>query len=72
MAYKNNLLEYYSGGSVPYRQGYQEGGEVPRFKSKKDFAKYYKDVMSTLKSDKEMGGDEYGISLYEFNYKNKT
>ena len=65
MAYKNNLLEYYSGGSVPYRQGYQEGGEVPRFKSKKDFAKYYKDVMSTLKSDKEMGGDEYGISLYE-------
>ena len=65
MAYKNNLLEYYSGGSVPYRQGYQEGGEVPRFKSKKDFAKYYKDVMSTLKSDKEIGGDEYGISLYE-------
>ena len=39
MAYKNNLLEYYSGGSVPYRQGYQEGGEFPRFKSKKDFAK---------------------------------
>ena len=45
--------------------GYQEGGEVPRFKSKKDFANYYKDVMSALKSDKEMSGDEYGISLYE-------
>ena len=26
MAYKNNLLEYYSGGSVPNRQGYQGGG----------------------------------------------
>ena len=26
MAYKNNLLEYYGGGAVPYRQGYQEGG----------------------------------------------
>ena len=28
MAYKNNLLEYYGGGSVPYRQGYQGGGSV--------------------------------------------
>ena len=27
MAYKNNLLEYYGGGSVPY-QGYQSGGGV--------------------------------------------
>ena len=26
MAYKNNLLEYYGGGSVPYSQGYQGGG----------------------------------------------
>ena len=28
MAYKNNLLEYYGGGSVPYRQGYQGGGSA--------------------------------------------
>ena len=28
MAYKNNLLEYYGGGSVPYRQGYQGGGSI--------------------------------------------
>ena len=28
MAYKNNLLEYYGGGSVPFRQGYQRGGGV--------------------------------------------
>jgi len=27
MAYKNNILEYYGGGSVPY-QGYQSGGGV--------------------------------------------
>ena len=26
MAYKNNFQEYYGGGAVPYRQGYQEGG----------------------------------------------
>ena len=26
MAYKNNLLEYYGGGAVPNRQGYQVGG----------------------------------------------
>jgi hypothetical protein len=26
MAYKNNLLEYYGGGAVPNRQGYQGGG----------------------------------------------
>ena len=28
MAYKNNLLEYYGGGSVPYSKGYQEGGRI--------------------------------------------
>ena len=28
MAYKNNLLEYYGGGTVPNRQGYQGGGSA--------------------------------------------
>ena len=28
MAYKNNLLEYYGGGTVPNRQGYQGGGSI--------------------------------------------
>jgi len=28
MAYKDNILEYYGGGSVPFRQGYQRGGGV--------------------------------------------
>jgi len=28
MAYKNNLLEYYGGGAVPNRQGYQGGGSI--------------------------------------------
>ena len=28
MAYKNNLLEYYGGGAVPNRQGYQGGGSA--------------------------------------------
>ena len=32
MAYKNNLLEYYGGGSVPYRQGYQGGGKARKVK----------------------------------------
>ena len=35
MAYKNNLLEYYGGGSVPYSQGYQEGGYMPSWKDYK-------------------------------------
>jgi len=66
MAYKNNLLEYYGGGSVPYGQGYKEGGEIPRFESKKAFADYYKNEMNKLKGDyKGMGSDEYGIALYE-------
>ena len=66
MAYKNNLLEYYGGGSVPYRQGYKKGGEIPRFESKKAFADYYKSEMNKLKGDyKGMSSDEYGIALYE-------
>ena len=48
MAYKNNLLEYYGGGSVPYGQGYKKGGEIPRFESKKAFADYYKSEMNKL------------------------
>ena len=65
MAYKNNLLEYYGGGSVPYRQGYKKGGEIPRFESKKAFADYYKSEMNKLKGDyKGMSSDEYGIALY--------
>jgi hypothetical protein len=35
MAYKNNLLEYYGGGAVPYGQGYQEGGYMPSWKDYK-------------------------------------
>ena len=35
MAYKNNLLEYYGGDSVPYRLGYQEGGYMPSWKDYK-------------------------------------
>ena len=66
MAYKNNLLEYYGGGSVPYGQGYKKGGEIPRFESKKAFADYYKSEMNKLKGDyKGMSSDEYGIALYE-------
>ena len=66
MAYKNNLLEYYGGGAVPYRQGYKKGGEIPRFESKKAFADYYKSEMNKLKGDyKGMSSDEYGIALYE-------
>ena len=50
MAYKNNLLEYYGGGSVPYRQGYRSGGMalLNRTKNIKKAADSLRDKSKTI------------------------
>ena len=71
MAYKNNLLEYYGGGSVPYRQGYKEGGEIPRFESKKAFADYYKNEKELGGKSKKVKSPSFGTRIfYKFEMQN--
>ena len=54
MAYKNNLLEYYGGGSVPYRQGYRSGG-MASINRAMNLDKAYKGVQDKAKQVAKKG-----------------
>jgi hypothetical protein len=62
MAYKNNLLEYYGGGSVPYRQCYQGGGPAEEEKSFAESLFYDPKIKSYFTRNKSVPSGEMEVS----------